>query len=300
MSLAFMAEEPSVADRVFPVIPVEKQSDRYFIYDLADLNRVTMSPRAPGTESEGADWRLSSDTYYCDPYALHKDIAFEERQNADEPLDLDADTVAFLTRMLRLKKDKVWATGFFTTGIWTGSTTGSDITVGTKWDASNATPIEDLREQIRSVQTKTGYKPNKLVLGATTWDVLQDSAQFLDRIKYTQTGIVSQELLAKVLELDEVIVGETMEATSAEGAATTTTAQMFGEGALLLYVPKRPGRRTASAGYTFRQRVAGVPDQTIRKFEMTHLNSDRFEIQTCFDYKLTSALLGAFLSDVLT
>ena len=300
MSVAFAADDPPICEQVFPVIPTAKQSDKYFIYDRADWNRVSVVPRAPGTESEGADWRLSTDTFYCDPFALHKDITFEERQNADTVLELDSDAVSFLVRQMRMKKDKAWATEFFTSSVWTGSTTGSDITVSTKWDASSSTPIKDIRAQARSIHTKTGYRPNTLVIGATTWDALVDNADFLDRIKYTQTGIVTKELLAKALDIDKVIIAELMEATSQEGDATTVTAQMFGEGALLLYVAPKPGKRVPSAGYQFRWNVAGIPNQAIKKFEITEKNCDRVEIQSFWDYKLVSSLMGVFFVDVLT
>lgn len=299
ISVAFAASFMSVAEQVFPSISVRKQSDRYYVYDLGDWNRISVGIRAPATESEGSGWSLSNDTYYCDQYALHKDTAFEEYANADSALSIDTDTVEFLTRQMKMKEDKEWANTYFSTGVWTGSSTGSDVVPPTKWDASNGTPIDDIRTQIRSIHTKTGYKPNKLVLGAQVWDKLQDSAQFLERIKYSQTGIVSKSLLAQALDIEEVIVGEVMEVTSNPGA-TTATSQMFGERALLLHVAKRPGRRVPSAGYKFQWDVGGIPNSRIRKFTMDKLNAERLEIQSNFDFKLVSADLGAMFDNVLT
>jgi hypothetical protein len=300
ISVAYAAEFPSIADAVFPVVEVMKRSDKYYIYDLADWNRVSIEPRAPSTESAGVDWRLSNDQYYCNSYALHKDIAYEERENADSVLDLDSDAVNFLVRKMRLVRDKLWARDFFTTGVWTGSTTGSDIAVANEWNATNSTPIAEIRAEIRSVHTRTGHKPNTLVLGAPVWDALQDNADFLSRIKNTSDQIVTKDLLARVLEIDKVIVGEVMEATSVEGAATTTTAQMFGDGALLLYVPPRPGRQVASAGYQFRWKVNGIPNQTVKKMNIPLLNSDRLEIQTSLDFKQVSPRLGVFFTSILS
>lgn len=301
MSVAFAADDPPVSERIFPVLPTDKQSNKYYIYDLADWNRVSVQPRAPGTESEGADWRLSTDAFYCDEFALHKDITFQERANQDSVLDLDSDAVRFLVRQMRMKKDKQWATDFFTTGIWTGSTTGTDISPSVKWNAANSTPIKDIRAEIRSIHTKSGYKPNTLVIGATTWDAIQDNADFLARVQYTMgPAMVTEALLAQLLGIQRVIVAELMEATSQEGAASTTTAQMFGEGALLCYVAPAPGRMTPSCGYQFRWNIPGIPNQAVSKFEMPHLKSDRVEIQSAWDNKLVSAIMGVFFSDVLT
>lgn len=300
ISIAFMQEDPGIAATVFPIVPVKHQYDQYYTYDRGDFNRINVKKRAPGTESEGADYRLSSDTFACEPFALHKDIAFEERANADAVLDADMDATAFLAQQMKLKRDAVWAAEFFTTGVWTGSTTGTDITPSVKWDQASAIPIKDMRAQIRSVQKITGRKPNTLVLGCTTWDALQDCPDFLSRIQYTQTGIVTEDLLARVLGIQRVIVGELMQVTSQEGDATITTAHLFGEGALLMYVNPRPALRAPSAGYTFEWQVPGIPSFATKKFEMTHLNSDRIETQAFWDYKSPSFLLGAFLGDVLT
>lgn len=38
-----------VASRVFPVIPVDKQSDQYFVFNRSDQMRDEMRKRAPGT-----------------------------------------------------------------------------------------------------------------------------------------------------------------------------------------------------------------------------------------------------------
>ena len=48
ISIAYLQSQMRfVADRIFPVIPVEKQSDRYYTYDRGDWNRNEMQERAP-------------------------------------------------------------------------------------------------------------------------------------------------------------------------------------------------------------------------------------------------------------
>jgi len=52
ISIAFLQSQDSfVASRVFPSIPVMKQSDRYYTYDRGDFNRDEMQLRAPGPRS---------------------------------------------------------------------------------------------------------------------------------------------------------------------------------------------------------------------------------------------------------
>ena len=300
LSIAYMQESRPVSDVVFPTVAVAKQSDKYYIYDPEPWFRSDVQQRAPGTESAGSGWTLSTDTYYCDPYALHKDITVEERDNADSVLELDTDSVMYLTMQMKLKREIVWAAEYFTTSIWTGSSTGGDITPATLWDAANSTPIADMRTEIRSVHTKTGFKPNTLVLAADVWDALQDNADFLDRIKYTQTGIVTLDLLARVLDIGRVVLAEMVQVTTNEGDATPTYAQIFTGKALLAYVAARPGKRIPSAGYRFAWKRDTDSGMAVRKFEMRHLRSDRLEIQEYYDNKLVNAALGAFFTGTIS
>src|SRR5690554_4523754 len=82
MSLAFMqSADGFVADRVFPNIPVMKQSDTYFTYDRGYFNRVEMKKRAPSTESAGGGYAIGTDSYNAQVYAFHKDIDDQLRAN---------------------------------------------------------------------------------------------------------------------------------------------------------------------------------------------------------------------------
>lgn len=301
ISIGYLQTDPSVADQVFPMVEVKKQSDRYYVYDFADWNRSAMQKRAPATESAGGGWSISDDTYFCEDWALHKDIDDEIRANEDAPLNMDTDAVEYLMQQRKIKSDIEFAADYFTTGLWTGSTTGTDITPGTLWDAANSTPIADIRAQIRSVKNKTGFKPNRLVMPGDVWDVLQDNADFLDRIKYTQTGVVTTELLARVLEIEKVVISELIKVTSVEGNATTTTAPVFGAGkALLAYSAPRPSKMLPSAGYRFvwNGRKGCAMGQRIKKYRMEHLDADRVEIDAYWDNKVVSPLLGAFFTGV--
>lgn len=302
MSIRMMQNSNFVADKVFPNVEVKHQSNKYFTYPFASWNRTDVQVRAPGTESPGSGWTLSTDTYFCDGFALHKDIDDPVRENQDDPLDIDTEAVEFLVAHMQLKREKLWASTYFTTGLWTGSTTGTDITPSIKWNASSSVPIKDIRTQIRSMHSKTGQIANTLVLAGDVWDALQDNADFLDRIKYTQTGIVTTALLAQVLEIDRVIIANALEVTSPEGAATDTITKLFTDDALLLHVAPSAKLRTPSAGYTFswNGRRGMRNGMRIKKFRMENLDSDRVEIDAYWDQKQVSPLLGVYFDDCLT
>lgn len=308
ISVAFIQNaEEFAAGRVFPVVPVQKQSDRYFVYDRGDFFRDTMKVRAPGTESAGGGYKLdNTPTYYADVWSLHKDIDDPTRANSDNPLNPDRDATLYLSQQALIRMEKQFVTDWFKTGVWTADQTGVAAAPGAnqfvRWNVGGSTPIKDIRAQRTAVKKRTGYNPNKLTLGQDVWDVLQDHADFIARIQYSQKGIVTQELVAEVLGLDEVIVAGAIETTSAEGQ-TDAFAFTSTNGALLTYSAPNPGLQIPSAGYVFAWTGltgAGPMGQRIKNFRMEPLESDRIELEMAFDLKTVSADLGVFFTSVLS
>lgn len=304
ISIAFMQSATNfVADRVFPVVPVGKQSDKYFTYDRGMFNRDEMQRRAPSTESAGATYKLSTDSYSADVWALHHDIADQVRANADTPLQLNRETTEFLSVKALIRKEKSWATTFFATGVWTteraGVASGPTGTQFLRWDESASTPIEDVRQGATDMAVLTGFRPNKLVIGRRVYDALLDHPDIVGRIDRGQTSgtaIVMRQNLAALFEMDEVLVMDAIENTANEGA-TNVHAHIGGKHALLAYSAPSPGIMVPSAGYTFSWTGllgAGSLGTRISTLRMEHLKADRLEIEMAFDHKKVSADLGSF------
>lgn len=304
ISIAFMQDQSGfVARKVFPALPVQKQSDRYYVYDKKQWFRSDARLRAPGTESAGSGFTVdNTPTYFAGVRAVHKDVDDQIRANADAVINPDRDATEFVTRDLMLEQEQDWASTYFTTSIWTGSTTGGDITPATLWDAASSTPIEDLRAEMRAVHKKTGFMPNKMVMGPEVWDVIADHPDFLERIKFVQRAIVAPELLSGVLGLDEILIANAIQDTAQEGAADALD-YIFGKNVLLAYAAPRPSLMHPSAGYTFAwsglfgSNAAGM---RMSRFRMEHLKSDRVEGESAYDHKLVAPECGAFFSGVIS
>lgn len=309
ISIAFMQSAANfVADRIFPVVPVAKQSDKYFTYDRGMFNRDEMKLRAPGSESAGATYTLSSDSYSADVWALHKDVADQVRANADTPLQLDREATEFLTVKALIRKEKNWVTNFFTTSVWTTDVTGVSGAPGAgqvqQWNEAASTPIENVRLAARTVHERTGFRPNKMVLGRAAYDALLDHPDIVGRIDRGQTSgtaVVMRQNLAALFEMEEILVMDAINNTANEGA-TNTHAYIGGKHALLVYSAPSPGIMVPSAGYTFSWTGflgAGALGTRIKRMRMEHLESDRIEIEMAFAHKKVAADLGYFFSGVV-
>lgn len=304
VSVGFMqSAEGFVADQVFPVVPVQKQSDKYWVYDRSFWYRSEMQKRAPGTESAGGGWELTTASYSADVWAIHKDLDNQTGANAD--MDLDVDATNWLSQQALIRKDKSWVASYFTTSIWTGDQTGVAAAPAAnqflQFDQSSSTPFKTIRGQKIAIKRRTGYAPNTLVMGAEVWSILADHADLTERIKYTERAIVDTELVAAALGLDRVLVADGVENTAIEGA-TASYAFIAGKAMLLVYAAPRASLMEPSGGYTFSWtglEGAGAFGNNISRFPMPQIKSERIELEIAYDQKLVAADMGTFFASTV-
>ena len=303
MSLGFMQSPNAfVATKVFPMLGVEKRSDKYFTYDRSYWFRSEMRKRGPATESAGAGYAISSADYSCDVYALHKDVDDDTRGNADTPIQVDREASDFLSLQALLNLEKQWASEFFTTGKWT-----TDLTPTTTWDDPSSDPVSDVNVGVRTIIQSTGVDPSqlKLTCGYKVWEKLKEHPDLIDRVKYGQTAgspaMVSPAAVASVFGIGELLIARAIENTADEGANASYDF-INGKHALLTYSPSKPGIRTPCSGLTMvwtGRAGSNAAGGVLRRFRMEKLKSDRYEIEHAFDQKLVSADLGYMMDDAV-
>ena len=267
-----------------------------------------MEKKAPGAAPAMANYNYGTDTYRADIWALGTSVADEIRANADSPLQLDSDMTELLTQQGLIRKERLWASQFFTTSVFTTDQTGVAATPSTnqflQWNDAASTPIEDIREGKRLVHGRTGYRPNKLVLGRAVYDTLLDHPDIVGRLDRGQTSgaaMVMKDALAALFEVDEVLVMDAIFNSAIEGAADSL-AFIGGSSALLLYAPKSAGLMTPSAGYTFSWTGllgGGAHGMNMRRIRDDKTQSDELIAQMAFDQKLISGDLGQFFATAI-
>lgn len=286
-----------VAMRAFPIIPVEFKSDSFYKYSAEDFLRDESQERAPGTESAGSSYGLSTDTYSCKRYALHKDIDDETRANSDSVLDPDRDATQFLTQKQMIKMEKFWAGNAFKTGVWTGSSTGTDITPTYKWDTANGVPTHDVSAQKLAIKNKTGYKPNTMIVTGKLHEALKANVDIRAMLSYNERKIITPETLAAIFEVDSYIIADGIYNTAAKGVTGSYSSILSANDCLLCYVEKNPGLMKPSAGYTFAWKKFGNSNGLrMKKFRMEDLDADRIEHEFHLDFKIVAPLLGAYFT----
>ena len=276
--------------QLMPVVPVKKRSDIYYIYDSkADRFRIPQTLRAPKTESKTVDWKVTKDTYSCEEHALNDLIDDIERDNADAPLNLEVDTVEFLTDIIELGQEKRIA------DLLTGAGMTQNTTITVKWeDYANSDPVADIEVGKQDIHSRIFRSPNTLLLGKQVYDVLKHHPDILDRIKYVQKGVVTAELMANIFEVDRVIVGEAGYNTKKEGQPAIY-GYLWGKYAILAYVEPKPGIKKFSLGYTFQSQQFRT-----RRARIEVKHSDWFEPSMICDEKLVSVDCGYLMKACIT
>lgn len=311
ISVAYIqSQQVFVADKVFPLVPVLKQSDLYWVYSKADFLRIQAQRRAPGAESAGSGYRVSTGgPYFCDIYALHKDIDDPTRANTDSPLDMDRDATLWLTQQMLMRRESDFINNYFTTGIWGTNLTGVAATPNAnqfiQWNQAGSTPIEDITNQMMAIESNSGFLPNTLLLGPNVYQSLRNNAELIDRIKYTpaadqkERGIVTPGIIANVLDIERVFVARAVYNAAAENLADVTNF-MAGNGALLCYSAPAPSLMQPSAGYIFSWNGlegAGAYGMRITNFRMEWLKSDRVESEMSYGMASIAPSLGTFFAN---
>jgi hypothetical protein len=298
-----------VADKVFPIVPVMKQSDRYFVYTKDYWFRTRAAKRGPSTESAGGGFALNNTpSYFADVWAVHMDVDDQTRTNEDDPVNLDRDATLFVTQQLLLRREIQFMQQYMQAGIWQGYLVGGTATdfqpnVNGKgyWDNSSSNPMSDIDFLKTQIKAQTGYLPNALVVANDVFFALRNNASVLDRIKYTQRGLVSEELLAALFGVEKFLVASAV-LNSAQEGQTFSGGFLVQNSFLLCYANPAPSILQPSAGYIFSWQGlfgAGAQGNRIKTFRMEELESDRIEGEMAFSMQQVSLDLGVYGKNVL-
>jgi len=305
-----------IAMDVLSHLKVNKRSDKFAKFLKGAWFRDEAGIRAPGTESRGGGFPVSNDTYFCDEWAWHDDIPDEVRENADAPLKPDQDATEFCINKILLRLERLAASLVMTAANWeTGHT--QDAEGG--WTAgASSTFITDMEYAIDYVLSATGYRPNVLVLDHTTYSKIRQDDDVLDKIKYTQRGVVTADMIASMFDLDRVLVGSAVYNSDSEAAdgSDFTAANIWetnsGQGsAVLLYAPRTVSLKEPTAGAFFQWIRASIAEAYkgaqangnpvgVRKWREKSIHSDRVEAFMDVDAKLTGNDLGFLFYDTHT
>jgi len=253
---AFNGAEDFVGPKLFPIIPVDKQSNKYYTISKDQWLRVPSSLRAPKTSPRRIEFDVSSDSYFAFNYALAAENALEDLDNADVALRLRETSTQNVTEAL-LRDLEVRLVNLVTSISNIGS--GVALTGTNKWsDFTNSDPIADITSGHAFIQNNTGLLANTLVIDKDTFYTVRRHPVLLDMFKYTQGGMLEEAQLKSVFGVDTIHIARGIKNIGIEGQVGSL-ANIWGNIALLARVIPAMSVQTATFGLAFRWTPAGVP-----------------------------------------
>lgn len=298
-----------IANRIFNTVDRVGPKAKITLYKAGDWFRDEAQIRAPGTRSPRITPKKDSVSVALDEYAMSSPVTDEDRQDASDagapPVQPEIDAVELASDKIDLRKEKLIHDLIVAT-TWADGNSGGEDADG-KWAAgSGNTFLVDIKTAIAAVHGKSGIRPNRLAIDLGTFLSLKEEMTVLDKIKYTQRAVLTAEILASLLELEEVLVGDAIYSSAKEkkDGSDMTAAKVWevnsGKGmGFVFYAPPRPGLKVPMAGVQARGSYIGGVVRQISTWREAAEHQDVYEAAEQTDMVVTGATLGYLFKDTL-
>lgn len=260
----FQPDDWFVSPFVFPIVPVQISTSHYYKFSKADLARDNVQRKPQFGKVQPMIFGSEQALYKCevDQIIVGIDqIGTLDYQRAGTPgiSDPRRAKVRIATEQMKLHMDRVFAEGYFKTGVWSNEYVGVTGSAPTgkkfyKFDDANFDAVHFFGG-LRTEMKRNGRRsPNTLALGVEAYEGLKRNPEILERVKYSGStanpATINQNVLAQLLEIDRVVV---LNSTYNAGGLGEEDMQFIcdSKGALLCYAAQNPAIDEASAGYTF-------------------------------------------------
>lgn len=280
VSVAYKNEE-YIARKLFPVIPVVKDSDLYRVYDRNF--KVPESKRAPKGVAKEFGFDFSTSSYLLEQHALKDYVGVDEEENNDQG-SLKVDTTESLTDAIYRRQELSMA-ALFTTTNWSLNVSLAAANAFTQ-NTTVSDPIPIFDTGATTIIANSGKTPNFGFIPRVEFVAMKNHVSVLDRVKYTSSE-VGQNIIQGLIGLQELHVPTAIQDTAAEGLAPSMSAFFSG----ICFQGWKPanggGIKTPSCGYMFEKSAPRV-----RSWFDNERNADAIEVEVKYQPKVVASLTG--------
>lgn len=274
-----------IGDRVAPIVESMTESGTLFSFGKEGFYLYD-TERALRTNAKKIDFAVSKDTYRCAEHALessldYKELEAAEKYGADKVLQLQRRQINLVQRALTVEHEKAVADIVFS-GTYYATGNKTTLSGTSQWsDKTNSAPFTDIKTGIAAARADLGVRPNTMVLGFDAFHELTDHPDVLERIKYSERAVVTEDILANVFGMANVLVGESVYSTDA-GVFT----DLWSDSCALIYLPTGQGEEVEGTSvHTVTIAEVGYPEvktyqeknvesyRTTRKYQVKNINT---------------------------
>lgn len=277
-----------IAEEVFPVVPVLKQTDKYRVYSR-DF-RIPETVRATKGRAREHSFDVSYNSYALEWHSLKDSVTDREAENFDLA-DLRADTTEELTDTIMRRMEKSVADLITTTNWSLNVSLAAANAFNANTTVSNPIPIFDTAAT--TIIGNSGMMPNQAVIPRESFIAIKNHVSVLDRIKYT-SAMITKEMISGLFDLEKVHVPVTQYDQAAKGATNSITSIWASDKCFVYWRPERSGIKTPSAGYIFKKNR-----NIVKRWRDEEIEGDWIEVNVEYDPKVVASLTGYLINDTL-
>lgn len=278
--------EEYIWDKVFPQIPVSKDTDLYRVYDRNF--KVPETRRAPKGVAREYNFEFSTSSYALEQHALKDYVGVDEEEQNDQG-SLQVDATENLTDAI-YRRAELMCAALFTKTSW--SLTVS-LASGAAFSDNTTTsdPVRIFDTGASTVIANSGKTPNFGILPRAGFISFKNHVSVLDRIKYTSSE-VSKAMVQAAVGLQELHVPVSIYDSADDGIAFSGSA--FFTHAFLGWKPAGGGgMKTPSCGYTF---ISSKP--RVRSWKDEERNATAIEVEVKLQPKVVASLTGYLICGI--
>ncbi len=222
---------------------------KWYSYGKENLQSRVLDAPAGSTAPQGAYSAYTKSTQLKE-YAFKHLVLEKDARDFDRPVaQLDQDAAmanmdAMLIAMEVAAHTKATTASNYPSGLT--STLGAGVT----WAVSGGDPFEDVRLARQAVFENSGRSANAMTLSYKAMEYLRIHPGITERIKYTSAASITDQMIAALLGLDELIVSKAVYNSAIEGAADTLSS-IWDDDAVIFYKNPSESLRTLTYGTTF-------------------------------------------------
>ncbi|MBX2977602.1 MAG: hypothetical protein KF721_15860 [Ignavibacteriaceae bacterium] len=278
-----------IGTNLFPVVDVTKEGGKIPQFN-AEAFRVYNTERAIRAKSN----RISPEGRTTIDYVLTEhdlEYPMDYREIDEDLANLELHAALVVSEGIQLRLEKITADLSQNADNYPSSNVAI-LSAADKFTLETSNPflvIDSARDVVRS---KIARHPNTLLIGSSTFSALKNHPLVLDRIKYTEHSILTEELLRQLLGFENLYVGKSVFVNDAGEFV-----DIWQDNAILAYVPAKQQNVARniyepSFAYTLRKKSNPVVDKYVENGKISIVrNTD------IFTAKIVGADAGFLIKD---
>ena len=287
-----------LTEKILPIVKVKETSGKIANYGNGHLRIETSLHVGRGPYPRVDSVTRSSDLYSLENHGLQATLTDEDFRNVEKPYDAKVDETDALTSHLMLEKEVGLATILQDPAIITHGKPLSGNSQYNNRSHADSNPLEDRRDAGKVMLASIGSEPNAVVMDDAVFGDLRVHEELLRSLGFAdnRAGRLSEQELAKALDVDMIFVGKAIFNSAKEGQ-TDVIARVWGKDVIYVKVG-RPALRQKVLGYTLQKtgRSSRVV-QTMNNF--TPRGSVELSVDDSYDQLILNAECAYLIQDAI-